>query len=413
MINTLFSYPDAWQRLHVGPLSPHIDHFAEHLLEEGYAAYTVVDKLRVVTKFSRWLQHHKLGIEALDEQQIDAFLRDLHQRERRRCHGDPKTFQSLLEHLRYHGVLSAPAPILEESELERVVHDYAQYLRNERGLAAATLHNYLPVVRNFLNACFGQGPLYLEQLCLPDVTRYVLSRTPKMAPARAKLIVTALRSFFRYLQQHGELTVDLAVAVPTVAYWRLSTVPKYLEPEQVDQLLQSCDQSTLVGQRDYTVLLLLARLGLRAGEVVHLCLDDIDWHAGLITVRAKGHQSSQLPLSVDVGEALATYLRDGRPACDTRRVFVRTRAPITGFASAVAIDSIVRRALKRAALNPPCKGAHLLRHSLATRMLRQGASIAEIGQLLRHRSSQTTEIYAKVNQAALSALAQPWPGGQS
>ncbi len=161
------------------------------------------------------------------------------------------------------------------------------------------------------------------------------------------------------------------------------------------------------------MLLLLARLGLRAGEVVHLCLDDIDWHAGLITVRAKGNQSSQLPLPVDVGEALATYLRDGRPACDTRRVFVRTRAPITGFASAVAIDSIVRRALKRAALNPPCKGAHLLRHSLATRMLRQGASIAEIGQLLRHRSSQTTEIYTKVDQVALSALAQPWPGAQS
>lgn len=413
MIDTLFSDPAAWQRLHAGPLSHHIDCFAEHLLAQGYVVCTIVDKLRTVAKFSCWLQRHQLGVDELDEQQIGAFLRDLHQREHRIYHGDPATLQSLLEHLQHRGVLTVPAPILDQSELARLTQDYAHYLRDERGLAAATLCNYLPVVRSFLVVCFGQDALHLERLCLRDVTDFVLSRAPEMAPARAKLMVTALRSFFRYLQQRGELTMDLAAAVPTVAYWRLSTVPRYLEPERVERLLQSCDQSTLVGQRDYTVLLFLARLGLRAGEVVHLCLDDIDWYTGLVTVRGKGSQTSQLPLPVDVGEALATYLRDGRPVCDTRRIFVRMRAPIVGFASSVAIDSIVRRALKRAALNPPCKGAHLLRHSLATRMLRQGASMAEIGQLLRHRSRQTTEIYAKVDQAALSALAQPWPGDQS
>ena len=413
MVNTILLDPAAWLRLHVGPLSPYINGFADYLMGQGYAAWTIVDKLRVVAKLSRWLQHHRVGVEALDEQQIRDFLRDLHQRECRRYHGDPATLQSLLEHLRDLEVITVPAPILAEGEVERLTQDYAEYLRNERGLAAATLCNYLPVARSFLVDCFAQGSLQLARLCLRDVTQFVLRKTPEMTPARAKLMVTALRSFFRYLQQRGELTTDLAAAVPTVAHWRLSTVPRYLEPEQVEQLLQHCDQSTVVGQRDYTVLLLLARLGLRAGEVVHLCLDDIDWYTGLVTVRGKGSQINQLPLPVDVGEALATYLRDGRPTCDTRRVFVRTKAPIVGFASSVAVDSIVRRALRRAALNPPCKGAHLLRHSLATRMLRQGASLAEIGQLLRHRSRHTTEIYAKVDQNALRALAQPWPGDQS
>ena len=276
MVNAISSDPDAWLRLHVGPLSPYIDGFADYLLEQGYAAWTILDKLRVVAKLSRWLQHHRVGVEALDEQQSGAFLGDLHQRECRRYHGDPATLQSLLEHFRDLGVLTAPAPILDESEIERLTQEYAEYLRNERGLAAATLFNYLPVVRSFLVDCFGQGSLQLERLCLRDVTQYVLRRTPEMAPARAKLMVTALRSFFRYLKQRGELTMDLAAAVPTVAYWRLSTVPRYLEPEQVEQLLQHCDQNTVVGQRDYTVLLLLARLGLRAGEIVHLCLDDID-----------------------------------------------------------------------------------------------------------------------------------------
>ena len=284
---------------------------------------------------------------------------------------------------------------------------------NGIGLSPATLANYIPFVRHFLTVRFGKGPLELEQLQVYDVTGFVLNYAPRISPARAKLMVTALRSFFRFLQQRGELGMDLAAAVPTVANWRLSEVPKYLEPDQVEQLLHSCDQSTAVGQRDYTVLLLLARLGLRAGEVVHLNLDDIDCGSGLFTVQGKGGRASRLQLPVEVGEALASYLRYGRPTCATRRVFVRMRAPRAGFASSVAIDSIVRRALQRAGLEPACKGAHLLRHCLATQMLGNGASLAEIGQLLRHRLPQTTEIYAKVDQRALSDLAQPWPGGAS
>lgn len=407
----LFSDSEEWRHLHVGPLSPYIDTFAQLLLEQGYANWTIIDKLRVLAKFSQWLECRQLDVGALDEQQVTAFIHQLHQRERRTYHGDHTTLRMFLEHLRSCGILTIPAPKVEENTLALLERDFAQYLREQRGLSAATLHNYLPFARCFLSERFGQGAVALKQLSATDVTEFVLRHAPRLSPACAKLMVTALRSFFRFLHQRGELDTDLANAVPTVAHWHLSPLPKYLEPEQVEQLLQSCDQSTTIGQRDHTVLLLLARLGLRAGEVVQLSLEDIDWHVGLLTVRGKGSQVDQLPLPMDIGEALAAYLRQGRPACATRRVFVRMRAPHVGFASSAAIDSIVRRALKRAGLTPLHQGAHLLRHSLATRMLRQGASLTEIGQVLRHRLLQTTEIYAKIDQASLGTLAQPWPGG--
>ena len=231
-------------------------------------------------------------------------------------------------------------------------------------------------------------------------------------------MVSALRSFFRFLLQQGEIATDLAACVPAVADWRLSTVPKYLGAEEVERLLSACDQRTRIGRRDYAILMLLARLGLRASEVVALELDDMDWRAGEIVVRGKGQRHDRLPLLQEVGEALASYLRQDRPRGSTRRVFVRMRAPIRGFAGPQTISTIVRRALQRADLKAPAKGvaAHLLRHSLATGMLRRGASMTEIAELLRHRnrSPSTTEIYAKVDLGGLRSLAQPWPwsGGE-
>jgi site-specific recombinase XerD len=224
--------------------------------------------------------------------------------------------------------------------------------------------------------------------------------------------VTSLRSFFRFLLAQGEIEVVLAGAVPSVADWRQSSVPKYLPREQVERVLQACDLDTSTGRRNHALLLLLARLGLRAGEVVALELDDIDWRTGEITIHGKGSSHDRMPLLPDVGKALAIYLRRDRPRCSTRRVFVRTRAPYRGFASSAAVSTIVCTALRRAGLEPPVRGAHLLRHSLATGMLHAGASMAEIGQVLRHRSPATTEIYAKVDFNALRGLAQPWPGAE-
>jgi site-specific recombinase XerD len=224
-------------------------------------------------------------------------------------------------------------------------------------------------------------------------------------------MTTAFRSFFRFLFQSGELQADLSAAVPTVADWRLSTIPKYLLPDEIERVVGSCDRQTSTGRRDYAILLLLARLGLRAGEVVALELDDIDWRAGEILVRGKGLLHDRMPLPVDVGQALTSYLRMDRPACKTRRVFVCMKAPRSGFTGPSTVATIVRRALDRAGLDPVFKGAHLLRHSLATRMLRSGASMSEIGEVLRHRTPSTTEIYAKLDFEGLRSLAQPWPNG--
>jgi integrase/recombinase XerD len=224
-------------------------------------------------------------------------------------------------------------------------------------------------------------------------------------------MTTAFRSFFRFLFQKGELQADLAASVPTVADWRLSTVPKYLTREEVERVLKACNRRTASGRRDYAILLLLARLGLRAGEVVALRLEDINWRAGEIMVRGKGLFHDRMPLPAEVGEALTSYLRRDRPACPTRRVFVCMKAPRRGFAGPATLTTIVRRALARADLRPAFKGAHLLRHSLATGMLRSGATMAEIGEVLRHRTPNTTEIYAKVDFEALRSLAHPWPIG--
>lgn len=200
--------------------------------------------------------------------------------------------------------------------------------------------------------------------------------------------------------------------VPTVSNWRLTGLPKSLEPQQIERLLKSCDQNTKVGQRDYTILLLLARLGLRAGEIVAMTLDDINWDVGELIIRGKGPRKDRLPIPRDVGEALAAYLQYCRPACPTRRIFIRARAPYQGFSSSVAICNIVQRALLRANINTYHKGAHLLRHSLATHMLCKGASLAEIGDILRHQLPNTTQIYTKVDIVSLRSLAQPWPGGE-
>jgi site-specific recombinase XerD len=220
-----------------------------------------------------------------------------------------------------------------------------------------------------------------------------------------------LRSFLQYARYQGAVTLDLAAAVPAVANWSMPSIPRAIGDEQVRQLLASIDRRTAMGRRDYAIVLLLARLGLRANEVSGLELEDINWEAGQVSVRGKRGHRTVLPLPADVGAAMAAYLRHGRPPSASRRVFLRSKAPIQGFLGQCAIGSIIRHRLHRAGIAAPTTGAHQFRHALATRMLRHGASLTEIGEMLRHRSSQTTAIYAKVNLTALRTLALPWPGG--
>jgi site-specific recombinase XerD len=320
--------------------------------------------------------------------------------------------RTLLEHLRQIRVIPAPTVTVRPTERSRVEQAFSRYLAQERGLSPATVINYLPEVRRFLSERFVTGAIRLDKLRLPDVTQFVARHARAFSPGRVKLLLTALRAFFRFLRLTGETAIDLAASVLSVADWRLARVPQWIPAAQVQQVLQHCDRQTRLGQRDYTIVLLLARLGLRAGEVVSLTLDDIDWEAGELVIRSsKGGRQDRMPLPRDVGQALATYLRQGRPAGGSRRVFLCAKAPRRGFTSSVAVCTIVRRALARAGLHPPSTGAHLFRHSLATEMLRRGASLAEIGEILRHRHPDTTAIYAKVDLGALRAVAPPWPGG--
>lgn len=411
MINHFFSNPKVLKLLHFGPLGPHIDSFAQILMEQGYKRSTAKQKIGIVSDLSRWLDRQRLSVEDLDEIKLNKFL--LYRGRRGSIFKiEPPTLRELLEHLREIGVVPAPVRIDDDSKRGRIESSFAKYLRKERGLKQTTIDTYLPVARRFLSDQFGSGPIVLNDLQSKDIVRFILRHTETVSTKRAQLIVITLRSFFRFLYHRGETAIDLSPSALTVANWRLSALPKFLDPEQVEHLLRSCNQDSLIGQRDYVILLLLARLGLRAGDVVNMTLDDIDWEVGELVVRGKSNRQEGLPLPQDVGEALVRYLCNGRPRCSSRRVFIRINAPHKGFSSSVAICNIVRRALVRAKLNPAFKGSHLLRHSLATQMLRKGASLAEIGEILRHQKLNTTQIYAKVNLAALRSLAQPWPGGE-
>lgn len=394
------------ERLRNEPLGPYLDSYLASLESVGYTESTVRGQVTVLSQLSRWLAQKELTVPSFNERSIAEFLTECN----RRHNGDAATLRHLLDYLRREGIVARPTPECEESPLGRLLSRYCMYLRVERGLTSATVDNYRPFVSRFLVERFDQGPLKFRELEPSNISNFILRHAYRQSLGRAKLMVTALRSFLRFLLQYGEIEVDLAASVPSVAHWRLSTVPKYLTQEEVERVLAACDRDTSIGRRDYAVLLLLGRLGLRAGEVVALELDDIDWRSGELVVRGKGLCPDRLPLLHDVGSALAAYLRRDRPHSPTRRLFVRARAPRRGFANPSTVSTIVARAIERAGLCPPVKGAHLLRHSLATRMIRRGASMAEIGQVLRHRVPQTTEIYAKVDFDGLRAIAQPWPG---
>src|SRR5271166_3287352 len=396
------------RRIQGNPLEFHLRTFATSLREAGYQDRAMYSKVGLVSDLGLWLGRTGLAVTShLDEQLLEAFVKH-----KQRMHrGDLKTLRQFLDHLRKQGVVSDRKLVPDQSPLAGILSRYEQHLRSERRLVSATILNYLSFARKFLVERFPEGPFLLNELRASDISDFVLRCCRGMSVGTAQIMTTAFRSFFRFLFQKGELQANLAACVPSVADRRLSTVPKYLTPEAVERVLKACNRSTAIGRRDYAILLLLARLGFRAGEVIALQLEDIKWRAGEILVRGKGLLHDRMPLPAGVGEALASYLRTDRPRCKTRRMFVCMKAPRSGFAGPSTVSTIVRRALDRAKLHPEFKGAHLLRHSLATSMLRSGATMGEIGEVLRHRAPNTTEIYAKVDFKGLRSLAHPWPVG--
>ena len=394
-----------------GPLECCIKGFAAQLSHQGYAPNTIRAKCDLLADLSRWLDRRRLSLAALDERRVRQFQASRRRRGKQR-RGDPATTLQLLQYLREHGHTSPAAQAIDVRPAALVVRDFEAFLRCERGLSTSTVVSYLTVARRFLHERFGRRALHLEQLRAQDLHRFVVGEIQRVSRTHGKIIVTALRSFLRFLLLRGALQTDLARTLPGVATWRLWHLPQSLLPEQVERLLACCDRGSPGGKRDYAILLLLARLGLRGGEVQNMALEDLDWERSELVVRGKGPRLERLPLPADVGSAVARYLCEVRPPCATRRVFVRMMAPYQDLEQS-AVCCVVRRALARAGLDPEHKGAHLLRHSLATNLLRRGASLSEIGQLLRHRQPTTTQIYAKVDIEALRGIALPWPGSAS
>jgi len=399
--------PELLERLRVGPLAQYFDIYLTRIERDGFMPSSVPCQAYAITRFSRWLQQKGIRPDDLDDKTAREFLsRDpgvVH-------HGERATVRRLVSILRELGVAKAEAPRLL-TPVQTCVQEYRQHLVRDRGLSAASLPNYLSFVDQFLRERFSDGAMHLTELRAIDVITFLKAHAKKLSPGHAKLLVTALRGFLRYLLHQGKIETELAGCVLPVASWSFSGVPKSLPPGTVQRVLAGHDRSTPVSRRNYAILVLLARLGLRAGEIVGLNLEDFDWDNGVIRIRRKGSRWTQLPLPADVGAAVAEYLQSGRPQCASRRVFLRHRAPIRGFAHTICVSSIVRRTLIASGIDSERTGAHLFRHTLAGHLLRNGASLGEIGDILGHRSPNTTALYAKVDVAALRTIALPWPGG--
>jgi integrase/recombinase XerD len=396
-----------WVPLASGPLASFAAGYGSWLATRGYSRWTISHRLWQLDLLSRWLEREGLLPEDLILERLQEFVNA-------RRDAGWSTWLSVrsaalpLAYLRELGVVATTPPIVVDDPLERLLEGYRRYLFEERGLTAHTVFGrYEPTARLFLTGRMTPDGLALDALSAADVSLFLAAECPKRSVAAARDMITGLRSLLRYLHITGQIRVALQWAVPGVADLRDRSLPRGLDPAVVKKLLASCDRRRLVGRRDYAILLVLARLGLRAGEVAAIELEDIDWRSGDLLVRGKGGRYDRLPLTTDVGEAIVSYLRR-RPRVESRRLFLRMMAPI-GPLTGDAIGGLVKAACRRAAL--PLVRSHPLRHTVATEMLKQGASLPEIGQVLRHRDIRTTAKYAKVDRKALRALARPWPEG--
>ena len=389
-----------------GPLAPYARGMADELARLGFTDVSARCQLGLAAHLSRWLAAAGLGTAALTVSMAEAYL------SARRAAGytaylTPKALTPLLGYLRGLGVAPEAEITAPAAPAEIALERYRCYLLAERGLQAGVARGYVDSVRPFVARWAGAGSADLPQLTAGEVTAFLTGQSRRLAPKTAQRLVTALRSLLRFWHLQGLISGPLDQAVPQIAN-RRPGLPRPLEPGQVQALLASCDQETAAGRRDLAMLTMMARMGLRAGEVAGLRLDDIDWRLGNLTVRGKGNRRDQLPLPADAGEAVAAYLRHGRPptALD-RSVFIRVKAPHRGLTSG-GVTQAVAAAAQRAGLGTIY--AHRLRHSAATAILAEGGSLAEIGQVLRHRRPLTTAAYTKVNTEALRTLARPWPG---
>lgn len=410
MLSHFFEGSARIQEIRSSPCGGLLEDFADYLSQNGYAEISARRHIRSAEHLMLWASRKSLVVSELGDPALKRFGDHL-----TRCHcgrysradrGDILTGARLfLRHSQGEdtAVIRMPAPVASSPAL---LESFCQWMREHRGASERTLYNYGLPIRELIRR-FGEDP---GQLNAERLRTFVLSHSRNAGWATAKRCTTALRMFLRFLIAEGQCRAGLLGAIPALAHWRLSSLPRYLLPEAVERVIDSCDVSSPIGKRDRAILLLLARLGLRAGDIVQLRLQDIDWKGAWVHVSGKGRRQTRLPLTQEVGDAIVSYLQESRAQSRTDILFLRSRAPYRGLRSHAAVSVIVASAMRRAGIKRPGRGAaHLLRHSVASSMLRQGASLQEISALLRHRSIETTQIYAKIDVAALQQIAQPWP----
>jgi len=409
MFEQFFNRQSRIQELRDSRCGDLLEKFTEELFHAGYPAKTARRYIRAAEHFIYWSGEEDIPVMSFTQKLVERF--DYHLTECK-CPDYNHTKQQdllcgvrlFLKHMKnVDEVISANQPMAEDPVL---LTAFYHWMRKNRGTSDITLCNYSRPIRDLLNR-FSDNPGMFDAKSL---RHFVLEKGQHSGRSAAKNCTAALRMFLRFLIAEGKCDADLLAAIPTLAYWRLSSLPRYLQEAEVEKIISSCNISSKIGKRNRAILLLLARLGLRVGDIVKLRLGDIDWKDATIQVSGKGRRSIRLPLTKEVGLALVDYLKNSRPPLDTDAVFVRLRAPLRPFASYHAISAIVARAMRRAGVTCQSQGAaHVLRHSVATSMLRHGATLQEIADILRHRSIATTQIYAKVDVTALQEIAQPWP----
>lgn len=389
-----------------GPLHDFATGYYAFVIARGYTPGSARWQIWVMAKLSQWLGRAGLALEDVNATNLEQFFADYRAHHYKTPLG-PRRLDPVLQYLRQEHLIPA-AYAAETTPLQVLLRQYERFLAERRNLAPRTIGEHVRTAQRFMESWVGRvgKDWALEVLTAREPRTFLLEETQRLSSGAAKNVLQALRSFFRFCYQTGRIPHDIATTLPPVASWHATRLPPIVPAEDIERMLASCDRSAGPGRRDYAVLLLLARLGLRALEVCRLTMEDVDWRAGEIAIIGKGRRVDRLPLPTDVGTALAEYLQQERPVAVTRQLLLRNRAPHQELSRA-AVAHIVQKACRRAGVPP--LGPHRLRHALATRLLQQGATLSAIGQVLRHRDLESTAVYAKVDRAALQTVAQPWP----
>lgn len=410
MLTDFFRSPQTLSRLRSGAVGAFIDGFAENLKTAGYSRFTIRAHLGAAAHFSNWAGIMGLTIAELDDTVGQKFQRHLASCQCRPYMGKYITTAAasvrlLRDYLFQIGAVMPHSPKNEETRELTLLTAFGKWMIQNRGVTQGTLNHYRPIIASFLES-IDSDPCRIDSCSLQA---FILDRTERLGKKNIKGMRTALRTFLRYLIAEGKCATGLDAALPAGAQWRLSTLPRYLPASDVERVVAACDASTSAGCRDRAIVLLLARLGLRGDDIVRLRISDIDWQHASVRLSGKGRREVRLPLTQEVGDSILDYLERGRPAVESDHVFIRTIAPLRPFSNSSPVSKVVTRAIRRAGIRTVFHGAHVLRHSAATEMLRQGISLQDIGSILRQRSIETTAHYAKVDVELLQLVAQPWP----